>query len=467
MGLRVYNTLTRKKEPFQTIEPEKVRLYVCGPTVYNNAHVGHAMSSLVFDIIRRYLEYRGYEVRHVMNYTDVDDKIIQRANKQNVDPYDLAQKYIDQYDQHLSDLHILPATVNPRATTEMDHILAMISGLIDKGYAYAVEGDVYFRVNKLKGYGKLSGRKLEAMQAGARIGVDERKEHPMDFALWKAAKEGEPAWKSPWGMGRPGWHIECSAMSVNHLGEQIDIHGGGNDLIFPHHENEIAQTEALTDKPFSRYWMHNGMLQLSGEKMSKSIGNLITIEDFLAEHPADALRMMVLNSGYRNPLTFNDEVIGQAEKALDRLASAVKPALADAAGLSGDDKQALADQVKKTKSGFEASMDDDFNSAGALGHLFELVRAINQARANGAVQTDLSGAQDLLRELTAVLGLTIDGKSSPAASQADPFIDLLLQVRTHIREAKLWELSDLIRDQLADLGVNVEDGKGGSTWTWK
>jgi len=467
MGLRVYNTLTRKKEPFQTIEPEKVRLYVCGPTVYNNAHVGHAMSSLVFDIIRRYLEYRGYEVRHVMNYTDVDDKIIQRANKQNVDPYDLAQKYIDQYDQHLSDLHILPAAVNPRATTEMDHILAMISGLIDKGYAYAVEGDVYFRVNKLKGYGKLSGRKLEAMQAGARIGVDERKEHPMDFALWKAAKEGEPAWKSPWGMGRPGWHIECSAMSVNHLGEQIDIHGGGNDLIFPHHENEIAQSEALTDKPFSRYWMHNGMLQLSGEKMSKSIGNLITIEDFLAEHPADALRMMVLNSGYRNPLTFNDEVIGQAEKALDRLASALKPVMADAAGLSGDDKQALADQVKKTKSGFEASMDDDFNSAGALGHLFELVRAINQARANGAVQTDLSGAQDLLRELTAVLGLTIDGKSSPAASQADPFIDLLLQVRTHIREAKLWELSDLIRDQLADLGVNVEDGKGGSTWTWK
>jgi len=467
MGLRVYNTLTRKKEPFQTIEPEKVRLYVCGPTVYNNAHVGHAMSSLVFDIIRRYLEYRGYEVRHVMNYTDVDDKIIQRANKQNVDPYDLAQKYIDQYDQHLSDLHILPATVNPRATSEMENILAMISGLIDKGYAYAVEGDVYFRVNKLKRYGKLSGRKLEDMQAGARIDVDERKEHPMDFALWKAAKEGEPAWKSPWGMGRPGWHIECSAMSVNHLGEQIDIHGGGNDLIFPHHENEIAQSEALTDKPFSRYWMHNGMLQLSGEKMSKSIGNLITIEDFLAEHPADALRMMVLNSGYRNPLTFNDEVIGQAEKALDRLASAVKPALADAAGLSGDDKQALADQVKKTKSGFEESMDDDFNSAGALGHLFELVRAINQARANGAVQTDLSGAQDLLRELTAVLGLTIDGKSSPAASQADPFIDLLLQVRTQIREAKLWELSDLIRDQLADLGVNVEDGKGGSTWTWK
>jgi len=466
MDLRVYNTLTRKKEPFETIQPGKVRLYVCGPTVYNNAHVGHAMSSLVFDIIRRYLQYRGYEVRHVMNYTDVDDKIIQRANKQQVDPYDLAQKYIYRYDQQLSDLNILPATVNPRATTEMENILNMISGLIEKGYAYPVEGDVYFRVEKLKGYGKLSGRNLDDMQAGARIGVDSRKENPMDFALWKAAKEGEPSWKSPWGMGRPGWHIECSAMSVNHLGEQIDIHGGGNDLIFPHHENEIAQTEALTDKQFSRYWMHNGMLQLSGEKMSKSIGNLITIEEFLSKHPADALRMMVLNSGYRNPLTFNDEVIGQAEKALDRLSSALKPAQVDAEGLSEDDKQKLADQVKKTRAGFEASMDDDFNSAGALGHLFELVRSINQARANSAIPDELSGAQGLLSDLTAVLGLKIGGKTA-GASQADAFVDLLLEVRANVREARMWELSDLIRDQLTELGVNVEDAKGGSTWTWK
>ena len=465
MGLQVYNTLTRTKEAFETIEPNKVRLYVCGPTVYNNAHVGHAMSSLVFDIIRRYLEYRGFEVRHVMNYTDVDDKIIQRANAQHVDPYDLAQKYIDQYDAHLSDLNILPATLNPRATTEMENILKMITGLIDKGFAYAVDGDVYFRVEKLKGYGKLSGRKLQDMQAGARIGVDERKEHPMDFALWKAAKEGEPAWERPWGLGRPGWHIECSAMSVNHLGEQIDIHGGGNDLIFPHHENEIAQTEALTDKQFSRFWMHNGMLQLSGEKMSKSLGNLITIEDFLAEHPADALRMMVLNSGYRNPLTFNDEVIGQAEKALERLASALKPQQPDATGLSAAQKQALTDQMQKTRTGFETSMDDDFNSAGALGNLFDLVRAINQARADGALDADLAGAQDLLRSLTSVFGLTIGSKSGKG--QADAFIDLLLELRADIRAAKLWDLSDKIRDQLAVLGVVVEDAKGGSTWTWK
>jgi cysteinyl-tRNA synthetase len=465
MSLQVYSTLTRKKETFETIEPNKVRMYVCGPTVYDKAHVGHAMSALVFDIIRRYLEYRGYEVRHVMNYTDVDDKIIQRANAQNVDPFELAQKYIDQYDAHLSDLNILPATLNPRATTEMGNILKMITGLIDKGYAYAVDGDVYFRVEKLKGYGKLSGRKLEDMQAGARIGVDDRKENPMDFALWKAAKEGEPAWESPWGKGRPGWHIECSAMSVNHLGEQIDIHGGGNDLIFPHHENEIAQSEALTEKQFSRYWIHNGMLQLSGEKMSKSVGNLITIEEFLSKHRGDALRMMVLNSGYRSPLTFNNDVIGQAEKALERLESALKPAQPGASGLPEDEKQVLAAGMEKCKIGYEGSMDDDFNSAGALGNLFDLVRLINQMRDKGASEEDLQGAQDLIRSLTNVLGLTIGGRNG--SHEADAFVELLLEVRTHIRENKLWELSDLIRDKLAELGVQVEDSKSGSTWTWK
>jgi cysteinyl-tRNA synthetase len=465
MSLQVYNTLTRKKKTFETIEPNKVRMYVCGPTVYDKAHVGHAMSALVFDIIRRYLEYRGYEVRHVMNYTDVDDKIIQRANAQNVDPFDLAQKYIDQYNAHLSDLNILPATLNPRATTEMGNILKMITGLIDKGFAYAVDGDVYFRVEKLKGYGKLSGRKLDDMQAGARIGVDDRKENPMDFALWKAAKEGEPAWESPWGKGRPGWHIECSAMSVNHLGEQIDIHGGGNDLIFPHHENEIAQSEALTGKQFSRYWIHNGMLQLSGEKMSKSVGNLITIEEFLSKHRGDALRMMVLNSGYRSPLTFNNEVIGQAEKALERLESALKSAQPGAGGLSDDEKQVLASGMEKCKAGFEGSMDDDFNSAGALGNLFDLVRLINQIRDKGASEEDLRGAQDLIKSLTNVLGLTI-GRGN-GLHEADAFVELLLDVRAQIRENKLWELSDLIRGKLAELGVEVEDSKSGSTWTWK
>ncbi len=307
-------------------------MYVCGPTVYNKAHVGHAMSALVFDILRRYLEFKGYQVKHAMNFTDVDDKIIIRANEMGMDPFELGGNYIKEYREHLDDLNILPPTITPYATREIPQIEEMISGLIDKGYAYPVKGDVYFRVDKDDDYGKLSGRKLEDMNAGSRIEIDERKENPMDFALWKAQRPGEPAWESPWGMGRPGWHIECSAMSLHHLGEEIDIHGGGNDLIFPHHENEIAQTESLTGKPFARYWVHNGMLQLSGEKMSKSIGNLVTIEDFLADHEADILRMMVLNSGYRSPLTFNDEVIAQTEKALTRLHSALKPAQPGAAG---------------------------------------------------------------------------------------------------------------------------------------
>ena len=466
MELRVYNTLSRKKETFETIEPNKVRMYVCGPTVYDNAHVGHAMSALVFDIIRRYLQYRGYDVRHVMNYTDVDDKIILRANEKKIDPYTLAQTYIDQFDAHLAALNILPATLNPRATTEMGNILKMISALIEKGYAYPVDGDVYFRVDKLQSYGKLSGRKLEDMQAGARIGVDERKENPMDFALWKAAKPGEPSWESPWGLGRPGWHIECSAMSVNHLGEQIDIHGGGNDLIFPHHENEIAQSEALTEKQFSRFWIHNGMLQLSGEKMSKSVGNLISIEDFLSKHKADALRMMVLNSGYRSPLTFNDEVIGQAEKALDRLESGLKPAQLEAPGLSEQEVKTLLAQMEKTRTGFEGSMDDDFNTAGALGNLFDLVRVINQSRADGASEEDLMDAQKMLRDSTDLLGLTL-GTTNTGTHAADAFIDLLVEVRAHIRENKLWELSDMLRDRLDELGVHVEDEKTGSTWAWK
>jgi cysteinyl-tRNA synthetase len=465
MALQVYNTLSRKKEPFTTIEPGKVRMYVCGPTVYDKAHVGHAMSALVFDTIRRYLQYSGYQVRHIMNYTDVDDKIIMRAEKQGIDPFVLAEGYIQQFAKHLTDLNILPATFNPRATGEMDNIIRLVQGLIDKGFAYEAGGDVYFRVEKLPDYGKLSGRHLEDMRAGARIEVDERKENPMDFAMWKAAKPGEPAWDSPWGKGRPGWHIECSAMSGAHLGDQIDIHGGGNDLIFPHHENEIAQTEAFTGKSFARFWIHNGMLQLSGEKMSKSIGNLVTIEEFLSKHSADTIRFMVLNSGYRSPLTFNDEVIEQSERALERMASALKPADPAAKGITAEQQQILAAQVEKTQMGFKESMNDDFNSAGALGHLFDLVRAINQARADGATDAQISMAHSTLKDLTSVLGLSLAGKTG--ASQAEPFIDLLLEIRNRARTQKDWALSDLIRDQLSRLGVQVEDNKGRSAWTWK
>lgn len=465
MALQIYNTLTRKKEDFQTIEPERVRMYVCGPTVYDKAHVGHAMSALVFDIIRRYLKYRGYDVRHIMNYTDVDDKIIQRAYVKNMDPFELAEQYIREYDRHMQELNVLPATFNPRATGEIGNIIELVEELVDKGFAYEVEGDVYFRVRKFGEYGKLSGRKLEDMRSGSRIDVDERKESPLDFALWKAAKEGEPYWDSPWGKGRPGWHIECSAMSISHLGDQIDIHGGGNDLVFPHHENEIAQSEAYSGKKFARYWVHNGMLQLSGEKMSKSLGNLVTIEEFLSEHHADVLRMMVLNSGYRSPLTFNDEVIEQTENALDRIHSGLKPALPDSEGLPDEDLKKLREQIEIDWEGFERSMDDDFNTAGALGHVFSLVRTINQARMDGANKDQLGEAQKSLRELTAVFGLTLSEEETK--HEADPFIDLLVEIRSEVRDKKMWDLSDLIRDRLAELGVQVEDTKTGSTWSWK
>lgn len=466
MALKIYNTLTRKKEEFETIEPGKVRMYVCGPTVYNKAHIGHAMSALVFDIIRRYLEYCGYAVTFVMNFTDVDDKIIARANQQGVDPFLLAEQYIQEYQRHLDDLNVLPASINPRATREIDRIIAMISGLIESGHAYPAGGDVYFRVTRDPDYGKLSGRRLDDMQAGARIEVGELKEHPMDFALWKGAKPGEPAWDSPWGPGRPGWHIECSAMSLHHLGEQIDIHGGGNDLIFPHHENEIAQTESLTGKSFARYWVHNGMLQLGGEKMSKSLGNLVTIEEFLANHSADVFRLLILNSSYRGPLTYTDDVVAQAERGLDRLHSALKPALPGVKGLPESQQQMLLDRVNATRVAFEEAMNDDFNSAGALAALFELVRSINQARADGAQDSELEPAQSMLRKLAGVLGLTLSPAASQGTGTADSFVDLLVEIRSELRKQKLWALSDLVRNRLQELGVVLEDSKDGTTWHW-
>jgi cysteinyl-tRNA synthetase len=464
MALRIYSTLSRQKEDFQTIEAGKVTMYVCGPTVYGKAHVGHAMSALVFDIIRRYLEYRGYQVRHAMNYTDVDDKIINRANQLGIDPIKLAEKYIDEYGQHLNDLHILPATVYPRATHEIPYIIKLITQLGEEGYAYEVDGDIYFRVSKDKDYGKLSSRHLEDMQAGSRVDVDERKEHPMDFALWKSSKPGEPAWESPWGMGRPGWHIECSAMSMHHLGEQIDIHGGGNDLIFPHHENEIAQTESATGKPFARYWVHNGMMQLAGEKMARSVGNLVTIEDFLASHEGDVLRMMVLNSSYHNPLTFGDEIITAAEKGLERLRLALRPAVGGSLD-KGEAVDNLYKQIEATRNGFIDCMDDDFNSAGALGYVFELVRAINQAKDAGVSPEIVAEGQSRLRELMGVFGLREE--RTKVSGEATAFIELLINLRRELREQKLWALSDQIRNRLGELGVLLEDGKDGTTWRWK
>jgi cysteinyl-tRNA synthetase len=464
--LRVYNTLSRKKEEFQTLEPGVVKMYVCGVTVYSDAHIGHAMFSLVFDVVRRYLTYRGYNVRQVINYTDVDDKIINRARELGQDANDLAEKYIQEFRRQIGILNILPATVNPRATQEMPQIIRMIEGLIEKGFAYpARNGDVYFRVTKDPDYGKLSGRRLEDMQAGARIEIDEDKENPMDFAVWKASKPGEPCWESPWGKGRPGWHIECSAMNLSHLGEQIDIHGGGNDLVFPHHENEIAQTESFTGKPFATYWMHNGMLQLQGEKMSKSLGNLVTIDDFLSRHDPDSLRMMVLNGSYRAPLSYSDDIVDAAERGLDRLRSALKPATATAPGASADMLASLDKQSETSQQTFVEAMDDDFNSSGALAGLFELVRTINTTRDAGATDAQLQPARKTLLELTGVLGLRLEEKKT-STGDADKFIALLVEIRSEARKQKNWAMSDLVRDRLKDLGVSIEDSKDGTTWHW-
>ena len=462
MTLTIYNTMTRKKELFETLDPGKVRLYVCGPTVYDKAHVGHAMSSIVFDVIRRYLEYKGYDVQHVMNYTDVDDKVILRAQDLGVDPLDLAEQYIDEYDQHLKELNVLPAHVFPRVSTEIEAIIDVIKGLMDKGYAYDVDGDVYFRVAKDEDYGRLSRRVLGDMRAGARLGVDDRKEDPADFALWKAGKPGEPTWESPWGPGRPGWHIECSAMSLHHLGDQIDIHGGGNDLIFPHHENEIAQSESYTDKTFARYWVHNGMMQLSGEDMSKSTGNVFTVEQFLGKYDADVLRLLILNASYRSPLTYNEEVIEQAAHALERLKGGLRSA-SPLPDLDPGEAGTLAQAAEQAQIGFETAMDDDFNSAGALGYLFELVRAINEARTAGIDEENLGAAQDVLLKLAGVFGLSLTQQDQLDA-EAAPFIDLLLEIRRELRSAKQFELSDRIRDRLSEMGISLEDGKGGTVW---
>jgi cysteinyl-tRNA synthetase len=463
--IRIYNTLTRKTEDFETLEPGVVKMYVCGVTVYDDAHIGHAMSALVFDIIRRYLEYRGYKFKHVMNYTDVDDKIINRAKQLGEDPLKLSQRYVEEYARDLQNLNVLPATSYPQVSKTMPLIIEFIQGLIQKEAAYAApNGDVYFSVTSDKDYGKLSGRKLDEMQAGARVEVEEAKDHPMDFALWKAAKPGEPSWDSPWGKGRPGWHIECSAMNLAELGEQIDIHGGGNDLVFPHHENEIAQTESLTGKPFARYWVHNGMLQLSGEKMSKSLGNIISIKEFLSRHDADVMRMLVLNGTYRAPLIFNDETVGAAEKNVERLKSGLRPAAPSTQGLPAGSASELASQAEAIKQSFTDAMDNDFNTAGAVAALFELVKAINTARDSGATDEQLKPAQSMLRELTGVLGLRLQEKQG--TSGADKFIDLLIEVRAEVRKQKLWPLSDLIRDRLKELGVTIEDGKDGTTWRW-
>ena len=472
MALRIYNTLTRQKEEFKTLEEGKVSMYVCGPTVYANAHIGHAMAAIVFDMVRRYLIYKGYEVRYATNFTDVDDKIIRRAKETGQDPITMANHYSEEYLRHLRDLNVMPADIYPKVSEEMGEIIRVIQGLGEAGYAYPINGDVYFRVTKDADYGKLSQRKLEEALSGTRVEEDVRKEHPGDFALWKAAKPGEPAWESPWGPGRPGWHIECSAMCLHHLGEQIDIHGGGNDLIFPHHENEIAQSESLTGKPFATYWMHNGMLQLAGEKMSKSLGNLITIDDFLKTHNSDAFRMLIFSGHYRKPVVFNQETLESADRALTRLRSALRPSKSGASvqqKSTGEEADALREATEKARASFIEALDDDFNTSSAQAALFELVRAINTAREIGVTGPFYETAQRALHELGGILGLTLEEPISEMGNDmaAKPFIDLLVEVRNDMRTAKQWAAADKIRNKLKELNVVMDDTPDGTIWRFE
>ncbi len=465
MALQVYNTLTRRKELFETIEPGVVKMYVCGVTPYSAAHIGHGFMVISFDIIRRYLTWLGYNVIHAQNFTDVDDKIIARAAEMGIEPNALAAGYIDEWRRDIAELGVQSPTIEPHATHEIGGMLEMIGGLIARGIAYSVGGDVYFRVRTFEGYGKLSRRNLNDLLAGARVEVGEQKEDPLDFALWKAAKPGEISWPSPWGPGRPGWHIECSVMALAHLGSQIDIHGGGTDLIFPHHENEIAQSESyLGHEPFARYWLHNEMVQLSGYKMSKSLGNLVTIRELLDDGPDNGTiyRMMVLTGHYRTPLTWSEESFNGAGRALDRLRSGLRDFDPAATPVTSDH---LAAAIATADASFRAAMDDDFNTAGALAALFELVRVINRARSEDATTTDLHPAQAKLVALAEVLGLPLTPTATDtAALAAAPFIELLLETRTELRKAKQFALSDQIRDRLKALGVEVEDGPTGSTW---
>jgi len=489
--MKVFDTLSGQKTEFKP-EGKTVNMYICGVTVYDECHIGHAMSYVIFDAIRRYLEFRGYKVKHVQNFTDIDDKIINRANQLGISSTELAEKYINEYFEDMDALNIKRAHVYPRATEEVPKIIEVIQGLIDKGFAYDSGGSVYFRVKNFPGYGKLSRQELDDMMSRGSAEEGD-KEFPLDFALWKAAKSGEPFWSSPWGQGRPGWHIECSAMALKYLGKTLDIHGGGQDLIFPHHENEITQSESFTGAaPFVRHWLHNGLLQLGENKMSKSLGNLITVKQALERYSSDAIRLFILSSHYRSPLTYSEDALKAAESGMERLRQA-----ADGGNAGGGVLDA-----EPYKSRFTGSMDDDFNTAQALAALFELAREINRGREE---KCDVTAAQDTLRELTGVLGFTLEGPKKPmlesgpfitllnqlshefkraprheatvkiesllagATRSAEPpdaekLIQLLVKSREELRQAKQWQLADMVRQRLTGLGISLEDTPKGTIW---
>ena len=462
--MKVYNTLTRKKEELVPITPGEIKIYACGPTVYNYIHIGNARPLCIFDILRRYLEYRGYNVKFVQNFTDIDDKIIRRANEEHVDFSEISERYIKEFWTDADGLNVRHATINPKATENIDAIIQIISTLIEKGYAYEAQGDVYFSTEKFKDYGKLSHQPLEDLEAGARIMVGEVKREPMDFAVWKAAKPGEPAWDSPWGKGRPGWHIECSAMNWRYLGDTIDIHCGGQDLIFPHHENEIAQSECFTGKPFAHYWMHNGYINVDNVKMSKSLGNFFTVRDVAEKYGYEPIRYLLISAQYRSPINYSTDIIEQCIAALNRLYTcrdSLDFELKNAADAEHDGDQAIIDGFNKYREQFISAMDDDLNTADAIASIFELVRDINTNVVGKTPSKALvEGAIAMFDELTGVLGLVYNRKTETLDSD----VEALIEARTNARKEKNWAEADRIRDQLKEMGIVLEDTAQGVKW---
>ena len=453
----IYNSKTRKKEELVTLQPGKVGIYACGPTVYDYFHIGNARPFIVFDVLRRYLEHRGYEVKFVQNFTDIDDKMIRRANQEGITVKELGDRFIQEYYQDAAALGIRKATVHPRATEHIGDIIKLVKNLQNKGFAYEVNGDVYFDVKKDTSYGKLSGQNMDDLEAGARIDVDDVKHNPADFALWKAQKPGEPAWNSPWGMGRPGWHIECSAMSMKYLGETFDIHCGGKDLLFPHHENEVAQSECATGKPFANYWMHNGFINIDNEKMSKSAGNFFTVRDILKEYAPEDVRMFMLSAHYRSPVNFSRDMIAQAHASLQRLYTARDRMafLMDSAAQKdmNEAEQQLMAKLQESTARFDAAMDDDMNTADAMGALFEIVKEANVVLNENSSKEALEKTLSTLQSLCDVLGILV----KPYVMELPEEVQALADARATARKEKNWAKSDELRDALKALGYMVED----------
>ena len=460
--MKIYNTLTRQKEEFKPINKGKAGIYVCGPTVYNYIHIGNARPICVFDVLRRFLKYIGYEVKFVQNFTDVDDKIIKRANEEGVEASEISEKYIKEYLTDLRGLNALEADISPKVTESMDIIIDLIKILVDKGYAYQAEGDVYFRTRKFKGYGKLINQSIDDLMSGARIDVNDIKEDPLDFALWKAAKEGEPFWESPWGKGRPGWHIECSAMSKHYIGDTIDIHGGGVDLIFPHHENEIAQSEAATGEPLAHYWMHNGHINIDNKKMSKSAGNFFTTRDVAEKYGYEAIRYLMIQAHYRSPINYSIELLDACKASLERLyncRSSIDRAFESAP--DGDLSSNVKAFLDNRKTQFIDALSDDLNTADALSAVFELVREINTLISSGnAVKGELKACAEVFDELTGVLGICYNSDKKDTIPEE---IKKLAEERQEARKAKDFVKADALRDKISELGYIIEETRQGTT----